>query len=34
VWKQFWMWHAGTIGSTYSVNKKLPQAVIERIREA
>lgn len=28
------MGHAGTIESTYSVNKKLPQEVIERMRQA
>ncbi len=33
-WRQFWMGHAGTIESTYSVNKKLPQEVIERMRQA
>ena len=33
-WRQFWMGHVGTIESTYSVNKKLPQEVIERMRQA
>ena len=33
-WRQYWMGHAGTIESTYSVNKRLPQEVIERMREA
>ena len=33
-WRQFWMGHAGTIESTYSVNKRLPQDVIERMRGA
>jgi hypothetical protein len=33
-WRQFWMGHAGNIESTYSVNKKLPQEVIETMRQA
>ncbi len=33
-WRQFWMGHGGTIESTYSVNKRLPQEVIERMRQA
>ena len=33
-WRQFWMGHVGTIESTYSVNKKLPQEAIERMRRA
>lgn len=33
-WRQFWMGHAGTIESTYSVNKRLPPEVIERMRQA
>lgn len=33
-WRQFWMGHAGNIEATYSVNKRLPQEVIERMREA
>jgi hypothetical protein len=32
-WRQFWMGHAGNIESTYSVNKKLPQEVIETMRQ-
>jgi len=33
-WRQFWMGHAGNIESTYSVNKKLPQEVIDTMRQA
>jgi site-specific recombinase XerC len=33
-WRVFWMGHVGDIESTYSVNKGLPQDVIERMREA
>ncbi|MDA4122793.1 MAG: hypothetical protein OK456_06405 [Thaumarchaeota archaeon] len=33
-WRAFWMGHAGSMEATYTVNKALPEATIERMREA
>ncbi len=33
-WRAFWMGHAGSMEATYTVNKALPEATIEKMREA
>jgi integrase len=33
-WRAFWMGHAGSMEATYTVNKALPEATIDKMREA
>ncbi|AIF82316.1 hypothetical protein NTE_00234 [Candidatus Nitrososphaera evergladensis SR1] len=33
-WREFWMGHKGSIEAVYTVNKGLPEDVIERMRSA
>lgn len=33
-WRAFWMGHAGSMEATYTVNKALPEATIEKMRDA
>jgi site-specific recombinase XerD len=33
-WRQYWMGHSGDIEAVYTVNKRLPEDVIEKMRDA